>query len=81
MKFGKQEILLCGIILVPIVILCISAFYIYVIHPFSEDRRYIKAEIHRSGDETESRHWKRELKKLYILQIPVFGRQIVKHMQ
>ena len=81
MEQGENEIFLYGILLAPLIVLSIAAVYINIIRPFSEGRRYIKAEIHRSYNEREYRYWKRELKKLYISQIPILGKYIVKRMR
>ena len=81
MEQGENEIFLYGILLAPLIVLSIAAVYMNIIRPFSEGRRYIKAEIHRSYNEREYRYWKRELKKLYISQIPILGKYIVKRMR
>lgn len=81
MNYSENRIFLYGILLALITVLCGTAVYMHIIRPFSADRRYIKAEIHRSYDEGEYRYWKRELKKLYISQIPFLGSCIVKHMR
>ena len=62
MEQGENEIFLYGILLAPLIVLCVAAVYMNIIRPFSEGRRYIKAEIHRSYNESEYRYWKRELK-------------------
>ncbi len=81
MEQGENEIFLYGILLAPLIVLCVIAVYTNIIRPFSEGRRYIKAEIHRSYNESEYRYWKRELKKLYISQIPIVGNMIVRRMR
>ena len=81
MEQGENEIFLYGILLAPLIVLSIAAVYINIIRPFLEGRRYIKTEIHRSYNECEYRYWKRELKKLYISQIPILGKYIVKRMR
>lgn len=81
MEQGENEIFLYGILLAPLIVLCVTAVYMNIIRPFSEGRRYIKAEIHRAYNESEYRYWKRELKKLYISQIPILGNCIVKYMR
>ena len=81
MEQGENEIFLYGILLAPLIVLCVIAVYMNIIRPFSEGRRYIKAEIHRSYNESEYRYWKSELKKLYLSLIPIFGKIIVKHMR
>ena len=80
MEQSENEIFLYGNLLAPLIVLCVAAVYTNIVHPFSEGRRYIKAEIHRSYNESEYRYWKRELKKLYISLIPIFGEYIVKRM-
>ncbi len=81
MEQSENEIFLYSILTAPFVILCIAAFYVNIVRPFLENRRYIKAEMHRAYNESEYRYWKRELKKLYISQIPIFGKIIVKRMR
>lgn len=81
MEQGENEIFLYGILLAPLIVLCVAAVYMNIIRPFSEGRRYIKAEIHRSYNESEYRYWKRELKKLYISHISILGKYIVKRMR
>lgn len=81
MEQGENEIFLYGILLAPLIVLCVAAVYMNIIRPFSEGRRYIKAEIRRAYNESEYRYWKRELKKLYISQIPILGNCIVKYMR
>ena len=81
MEQGENEIFLYGILLAPLIVLCVAAVYMNIIRPFPEGRRYIKAEIHRSYNESEYRYWQRELKKLYISQIPILGEYIVKRMR
>ena len=81
MKQGENKIFLYGILLAPLIVLCITAAYMNIIRPISEGRRYIKAEMHRAYNESEYHHWKRELKKLYISQIPILGNYIVKRMR
>lgn len=55
-----------------IVLLLTTAYYLRVIAPFIADRHYIKMEINRSVG-GEYRYWKRELKKLYLCNIPILG--------
>ena len=81
MEQGENEIFLYGILLAPLIVLCVAAAYTNIIQPFSEGRRYIKAEMRRAYNESEYRYWKRELKKLYISQIPILGNCIVKYMR
>lgn len=42
-----------------------------VFFPFLKQRRLIKMEIDRALDGHEYRHWKRELRRLYIKSAPV----------
>ena len=81
MEQGENEIFLYSILLAPFIVLCVATVYMNIIRPFSEGRRYIKAEMHRAYNESEYRYWKRELKKLYISQIPILGNYIVKYMR
>ena len=58
-------------------IIVVFGFYWYI--PFKEKRKYIKMEISRTKGERQC-YWKRELKKLYISQIPIIGNLITRHM-
>ncbi len=51
----------------------VLAFYFNVIAHFMKEREYIKMEMQRSDGE-EYYYWKNELKRLYILHIPIIGR-------
>lgn len=76
-----NDAFLYACVFAPIVILCAAAFYVNVIRPFSEDRKDIKSEMRRSYTKEEFRYWERELKKLYVSRIPVFGKLIAKHIR
>jgi len=49
------------------------SFYVNVIVPFLDERKYIKAEMETSEGE-EYKYWKNELKFLYLRHIPIIGR-------
>ena len=72
MGFSEPEIVLGCIFGFPILLLCIMGICVRVIHPFMKTRAYIKGEINRS-EGREYYYWKRELRKLYIEQIPILG--------
>lgn len=74
------EFALYYIVLIIIILFCILVFYVYVIKPFVEEKRYIKSEIKRAYNEKERKYWKKKLKKLYIAYIPIIGRKILKYM-
>ena len=57
-----------------ITVFILLAIYLNVIHPFIEERNYIKMEMQRSFDEDEYQYWKWRLKQLYLKSIPVIGR-------
>ena len=58
-----------------ILIFCIMiAFIINSVIPFFKEREYIKMEMERSSNDEEYRHWKRELKYMYLSSIPLIGR-------
>ena len=60
----------CLVLLIAAIFLVKFVAGVYV--PFIEDRDFIRMEIARShGDERI--HWKHELKRLYISQIPFIG--------
>ena len=81
MEISSGETFLYSVVIAAIVIFCAVAFYVNVVYPFWEDRRYIRSEMKNSYNKDEYRYWKRELKKLYILQIPLLGNFIVKRMR
>lgn len=64
---------LLAIFIVIIGFFIIFAFYLKVVMPFMEERNYIKKEIKRSDGE-EYYHWKKELKRLYLVHVPIIGR-------
>ena len=76
----NDELFLYGFIIFFIALFFIVAFYASVIRPFMNSRHYIKKELQRACGKEEYLYWKRELKKLYITLIPIFGRIIEKHM-
>jgi len=57
----------------------VLVFWIFYLLPFTEKRKYIKMEISRTKDE-ENIFWKKELKKLYICQIPFLGKILAKRL-
>lgn len=67
-----EDLFLLFVLIVMIVFFIIFVFYFYVVMPFIEERNYIKMEMQRSDDE-EYYYWKRELKRLYLSQIPIIG--------
>ncbi len=62
-------------------LIMIFAFKVYRdrVIPFITERNYIKRELLRASSSREYRHWKRRLKRLYILNIPILGKLIIKH--
>ena len=76
-----NDTFLYALLIVPLALLLIFAFYMNVLVPFSEKRDYIKREIARAYSEGEYRYWKSKLKKLYISLIPIVGKKIVKRMR
>lgn len=69
-----------GIILLIFIFMILAVFCVKVLVPFVRERSYIKTEINRTDGE-ELYYWKRELKKLYLRQIPFFGKMILKNMR
>ena len=67
---------LLGILLVILIFMIFMVKYIMNVYmPFVDDRDFILLEIRRThGDERI--HWKNELKRLYISQIPFVGRYL-----
>lgn len=78
MEQNETDIILYIIFAVPIVLVAILALCRNVILPLLADRRYIKYEIARAYGRREKRHWKRELRKLYVGYIPLIGKPISK---
>lgn len=72
MEISTTDKLLCCIFGLVIFLLFVSMLYINIILPFTQARKYIKAEIDRSDGE-EYYYWKRELRNLYIEHIPILG--------
>ena len=77
-EYDFFKFLLTGIAIAFFMILAV--FSVKVIVPFSRERSYIKAEINRT-DGAVLCYWKHELKKLYVRQIPFFGKMILKSMR
>lgn len=69
MLMARQGYILCILL---IALPLITLYLFKKIKSFVNKRNYIIMEIKRS-DGRELRYWKRELKKLYISIIPVFG--------
>jgi len=63
-------VMFVGIIAAIIILVLFINFYL----PFREERDYIKMEIERSLSEKERLYWEKQLKKLYLSCIPIFGR-------
>ncbi len=64
--------LVIPIFLVVLILFFLCVFIVEVWLPFWEQRKYLKAEVHRSGGE-ERRYWKRELRYFYLRNIPLLG--------
>ena len=73
MEQNVDTVALLWMVLFPMAVLFILMIYFKVFRPFSERRRYIKMEMMQSDEGAEYNYWKRELKKLYIELIPIFG--------
>ncbi len=54
-----------------IFILCISAFFVNVWIPLSEERDHLKMQIMYSETKEERTHFKRELRRLYLSYVPI----------
>ena len=62
-----------GVIIWIAVVMLLSGITVWLAvasYEFSKQRRLIKMEIRRALDYNEQRHWKRELKALYLSLIP-----------
>ena len=57
------------LILIPFIIL----FCDKVVIPFIDERSSLKIELSCSESTAEKRYWKKELRKLYLRQIPLIG--------
>jgi len=60
-------------LIIVVLISLIIVFCSNVIIPFLEERHYIKMELSDSESRSERRYWKKELRKLYLRQIPIIG--------
>lgn len=72
-----------GILIFVAVLLLLSGITVWlaiVTFEFAKEHRYIKMEIRRALDIEEQRHWKRELKALYLSVIPGISREKAKRM-
>ena len=66
---GNWKVLMIALILF-VIVLCVTVFILNVIIPFIQERKIIQMQIkHSEGEEQE--FWKKELKYLYIRQIPI----------
>ena len=81
MTNGGKDMLLYGIILAPVAVLAVIALCTRIIAPFSQRRAYIKTEMCRAYDKREYRYWKKELKKLYLEQIPFIGKLLAERVR
>lgn len=70
----KDDMRICLVVLVPLFLLCLFAYYINALKPFMEKREYYMSEMRRSGSDREYRHWKRMLKRSYKSLIPFMGK-------
>ena len=59
-----------------IALMCMGSIYMKVWLPFINERRYIKMEIERSIGKKKD-YWKKQLKILYLLHIPIIGGFII----
>ena len=58
----------------------ITMYYVNVIIPFKQEKMYIKSEIGRSSGR-ERKYWQHKLKMLYVSQIPLLGRVILRFLR
>ena len=77
MPDGLLEILVIALA----VFIIVAYIYFRFVVPFTRERDYIKSELNRSYTDAEYRHWKRELKKLYVSSVPFFGRFLARHIK
>ena len=66
-----NTILLWATVLVVFVVAFLLLYHFFM--SFNTQRNYIKIEMKRSTGR-EYRHWKKELKKLYLRKLPLIGR-------
>ena len=70
---NMEETFLIFAFLVIIGIFIVLVLCFNVVAPFIKEREYIKMEMQRSdGDEYD--YWKSELKRMYVVHIPIIGR-------
>lgn len=65
----------------PAALILFFAFYMRIVKPFCEERRYIISQMRGAYDYDEYKYWRRELTKLYIEHIPLIGHRIVDFME
>ena len=80
-EYGKNELFLSILLLIVFAVPLITAVGIRALKPFFKRRNDIKCEMARACDESEYRHWKSKLRKLYISYIPVVGKSLAKRMR
>lgn len=72
MNAHRYELIIFQVIIV-LIIIVLTVYYFKKIIPLNREAKQIKAEINRcTGD--ERKYWKKKLKKLYLSNIPFFGK-------
>lgn len=66
-----MRVLIYTAIILIIAAIFLIALYVKNVVPFMKERSYIKMEIERSFSKSETEYWKKELRKLYLEQIPL----------
>ncbi|MDY6313717.1 MAG: hypothetical protein SPL89_00915 [Clostridia bacterium] len=76
----NSDLIITFVILVPVLMMCITAYCIGTIKPFIETKAYVKTELQRTQGEPEYKYWRREMSKLYVELIPLLGKFIARKM-
>ncbi len=71
---NNVTILLLMILIFIVLFVALVLFITRVVMPFNISRNYILMEMERADTDEEYDHWKKELRKLYLRNIPFFGR-------
>ena len=69
--YGYELLILAGAVFIGGGLFC--TIYVNTFLPFKEKRMYIKMEMARRHSKSSYRYWKKELKKLYLTNIPIIG--------
>ncbi len=60
-----------------IIVILGTLLYANVILPFKSAKAYIEMELSRAFNDEQHRYWKRQLRNLYVVRIPIIGRFLI----